>query len=283
MTTATTGAPPRLGTLILTWLLTQPMQQGTRSKLDWMLKAILDKEQWSDQELRRVREETLGALLQAGLLARKKKTAFGLTKRGLSEALEALGVESLPERIGWKKVKKVYLLARGLGLPPPATPTAATRMGSINGIRAALLSHHYGLAVGAHPSLTQVRDALGWRELGVDSKKPFSVTAALTLLLNRTLGAEEPLELDEVLEQLAAKAAGVHRAEVDDLQRAALSRWLDTQEGPSGAEGKSDRVAGQIWLAPASASAPGSASTPDSASAIASVSASLDGPRASAT
>jgi len=225
MSSVAMATPSQLGTLILVWLLAQPEGRGTRSGLDRALKAILE-QRWSDAERRRALDDEVASLERANRISRPRRGTLLLRESGRRAGLAALGVKALSAGLSWRNVKNRYLLARALELPAPTTKAAAERIGDIDGLRAAILARHHGLGVGDLPTLIQVRDALAWRALGVETQERFTLNAVLELLLNRTLGAATPEEPRKVLELLAVRAVGARRADVEELRVAVLRRWL---------------------------------------------------------
>jgi hypothetical protein len=107
-------------------------------------------------------------------------------------------------------------------------------------VHALILARHDRLPVGNHPTLNQVKDALAWRALGVESSEPFSRNAVLKLFLSRLFGVEKLQEPDKALEQRATKAVGASRTEANELQTAMIRRWMDDLEAVPLAETPKD-------------------------------------------
>jgi hypothetical protein len=85
---------------------------------------------------------------------------------------------------------------------------------------------HLGLESSSSRSLTQVRDALCWKQLGVDTDKPFTLAAVQAVLLARALQTSRETEPTQAMRQLAARSVGARRADADSLRLAALRSWL---------------------------------------------------------
>jgi len=236
MSTTPTTAPSKIGGLILVWLLTRPKRngEGTRSELGAALKSVLG-HRWNTAEQIQVIDDEIVALERARSIEFPRKGRLKLTRRGRSASLAALGMEALPDEFDWRVAKSRYLYKRPLDLAPPPKKDKKKGAGDSAQLRAAVLAQHYQLDVGKAPTMLQVRDALAWRQLGIETSKPISLGAVLELLLNRMLGTKKPLPVDEVLEQLAARAAGARRVEAGELKDALLRRWLSDAEAVPGA------------------------------------------------
>jgi hypothetical protein len=221
--------------LILLWLLTQSKDR-THKKLSATLKPLLEHRR-SSAEQREAIDEELAALEQSGLLKRIKRSGLALTEEGHRVGLATLGVTKLPPRTSWTTVKEKHLIALSLGHPLPLPPAASERLGGIDGIRAAILARHHKLKTSASPTDSQVKNALAWREFGVESDQPFTREAVLRLRSSQMLDNARPQDSDKLVEQLAAKAVGSHRSDAKQIRLAVQRRWLDEQDhAPSPAD-----------------------------------------------
>lgn len=225
MTTETVNAPSPLGILLLSWLLTRHKGEGTRSGLGGGLQSILA-QRFSKAEQGRTLDEEIAKLDGSGLLARPRRGALKLTRRGKAAVLAAFGVASLPDDIAWAALRKRYLCALALGVDSFPGPASGARADDSDRLRAALLQRHHRLALGKAPTLNQVRDALAWRAISVETAAKFQANAVMEVLLNRMLGASKPLPLKKVLEQLVAKAAGAPTSHARTIEHAALRHLL---------------------------------------------------------
>lgn len=225
MKTGTVNATSRLGILLLSWLLTRHKGDGTRSGLGAGLQSILA-QRFSKAEQGRALDEEIARLDSAGLLARPRRGALKLTRRGKSAVLEAFGAASLPDDITWAAIRKRYLCALALGIDSFPEPASGARADDTDRLRAALLQRHHRLAFDKAPTLNQVRDALAWRAIGVETASKFQANAVMEVLLNRMLGASKPLPLKKVLEQLVAMASGAPTSHARTIEQAALRHLL---------------------------------------------------------
>jgi len=219
----------RLGELALTWLLTREEGKGARSDLSRALKPFAE-HRWSASDWNLRLDETLAALETAGLARRKARNGLELTSQGRAHALAWLGVKRLPDGTSWKKLKNTHLLARVLELPPSNGNLA--RLGTADGMRAVLVQKQLGGETPGSKSLTQVRDALCWKQLGVDTDRPFTLAAVQAVLLARALRASREAEPTQAMRQLAAKSVGAKRSDADSLRLAALRSWLVPSSEP---------------------------------------------------
>jgi hypothetical protein len=213
----------RLGELALTWLLTRGEGKGARSDLSRALKPFAE-HRWSASDWNLRLDETLAALETAGLARRKARGGLELSSQGRAHALAWLGVKRLPEGTSWKKLKNTHLLARVLELPPSNGNLA--RLSTADGMRAVLVQKQLGGESPGSRSLTQVRDALCWKQLGVDTDRPFTLAAVQAVLLARALQTSREAEPTQAMRQLAARSVGAKRSDADSLRLAALRSWL---------------------------------------------------------
>ncbi|HSP81900.1 MAG TPA: hypothetical protein VLQ93_25490 [Myxococcaceae bacterium] len=212
----------RLGELALAWLLTRKEGKGARSELSRTLKPFAE-HRWSSGEWSTRLDETLATLEEGGLATRTARNGLALTPQGRAHALAWLGVKSA-SGLTWKQLKSKHLLARALELP--ASSGNLSRLGSAEGMRAVLVQKHLGMEAPGSRSLAQVRDALCWKQLGVETDKPFTLAAVQAVLLSRVLQAPREVTAPQALQQLAARSVGAKRSDADSLRLAALRSWL---------------------------------------------------------
>jgi hypothetical protein len=136
--------------------------------------------------------------------------------------LRFLNLEQAPRALTWKKLKATYLLARTLDLPP--TKPVLARLSSADGVRATLLKREHAIADADALSLAQVRDRLLWRQLGVETDRPFSLSAVQAHLLGKLLDSEAK-DPRKAVEQLAARSAGATRVDAEAVRLAVLRQW----------------------------------------------------------
>ncbi|WP_342379677.1 hypothetical protein NVS55_09230 [Myxococcus stipitatus] len=211
----------RLAGLILTWLAPRPQRRGTRSDLEKTLRSFVE-HRLSRSEWKSRLDSELEALLREGLVKLQGKATLELTPSGSSRVLQFLRVEQLPKGLTWKKLKATYLLAHCLDLP--LSKPVAQRLSDADGMRAAVLAREYPAVAEGAPSLSQLRDRLLWKQLGVDSQKPFSLRAVQAHLLGQLLETEVK-DPRKAVEQLAARAAGASRTDAEALRQTLLRDW----------------------------------------------------------
>ena len=160
---------------------------------------------------------------------------LALTDAGNERALAVQGLERVPRKCDFATAQARWLSLAALGLPHEQLPKQ-------KGFLAALLRGRLGLPIKPGASLGAVRDALAWRELGVETDKPFSAAAVTAHLLSKRLGAARPLAADKALAVLAAKEVGAPSPTPAQIKQAALLRVLEgsgpapaprRDEGPS--------------------------------------------------
>lgn len=218
----------RVSELVLVWLLTRAEGKGSRSGLSSALKAF-SAHRWSSGEWSTRLDETLAALESRGLLQQTARKGVSLTKEGRARALRFLELERLPKGLTWKKLRLTYLTARALGLPS----THASRLDKAGNLRAVLVQKQLGLEGVGTRTLNEVRDTLCWKQLGVDTDKPFTLAAVQSFLLGKVLQSSREVKPSQALEQLAARSVGARRTDAESLRVAALQSWLIPATEPS--------------------------------------------------
>jgi hypothetical protein len=224
-------SPLAVADLTLAWLLVQSEGKTARRIAD----AIEDylEHRWSRGEITHHLGETLDALVAAGLVERTGKSAFRITESGRRRALGIVGLETLPPRPTWAKIK-TCLVARALGLPSSAAVRG--RLEDAAGLRAAILRIGENLSTSEAGSWAEAQDALAWKLVGVDSTRRFSRKSVLAHFLRQRLDAARELEPEQALGQLAARHVGARRIDPNALRLAAVRRWIDetlAAEAPS--------------------------------------------------
>lgn len=233
MSTESSG---RWGDLILLWLWGQK-GDGPRAAL---VKALA-------KAARAVPGEEVAARVDAAiadLLAEKaiergegqsKKKAAGpklaLTDAGNQRALRVQGLERLPKKIDFASAQARWISLSATGVP-------RERLSKQKGFLAGLLRERLGLPVKPGASMNAVRDAIAWRELGVETDRPFTAAAVTAHLLSRRIGAARPLSADKALAVLAAREVGAASPTNEQIKHAAVAGVLSgtlarSGDGPS--------------------------------------------------
>ncbi|SIO23849.1 hypothetical protein SAMN05444166_3175 [Singulisphaera sp. GP187] len=227
-----TAFPP-VGQLLLARLLVAGEKGATGAEIKKALEPLVG-HRWAGAALTEQLRQTLADFEAAGLavLVRKGKTERGtLTTEGRRRALEVIGLDQLPPKTTWDKVKKTYLAARALGLTTPPTGPAATRFGGEPGFKAVLLKTQFVLPLGDYPAIQEALDALAWTLLGLEPGPKFTVKAVQAALILRELGhlgklGPKPDPGKEVA-KLLAREVGARQSGKDELRLAAIRRWVD--------------------------------------------------------
>ncbi|WP_406693977.1 hypothetical protein V5E97_23330 [Singulisphaera sp. Ch08] len=227
------AASTPVGQLLLARLLVAGDKGATGAEIKKALEPLVG-HRWAGAALTERLGQTLADLESAGLvsLTRKGKTERGvLTTDGRRQALEVIGLDQLPPKTTWDKVKKTYLAARALGHAAPPTGPAATRFGGEPGFKAALLKTQFVLPLGDYPAIQEALDALAWTLLGLEPGPKFTVKAVQAALILRELGdlgklGSKPDPGKEVT-KLLAREIGARQSGKDELRLAAIRRWVD--------------------------------------------------------
>lgn len=228
-----------VGQLLLARLLVAGEKGATGSEIKKALEPLLV-QRWVGAALTERIREALAELEAAGLavLVRKGKTERGaLSAEGRRCALAVLGLDQLPPRTTWDKVKKTYLAARAMGLPTPSGKLA-TQFGGDPGFKAALLKTRFGLPLADFPALQEALDALAWTLLGLEPGPKFTVKAVQAALIARELGQHvdrgPKADPKKEVARLLAREVGARQAGKDELRLATLRHWVDGTPVESG-------------------------------------------------
>jgi DNA-binding PadR family transcriptional regulator len=219
--------------LALARLLAAGEKGETRTKLGTDLKPLVEGR--LDQALESL--ESARAIDRIKDKKGKPTARLALTDEGRRVALEALGLEDLPPKTTWAKLKATHLVALALGRPGRA----------VGGLKAEILRAHHGLELGDKPTIKQATDAMAAKLLGLEPGRPFNADTILRKLLkdagvdlpagaktnpadigkalfHRELGdpsAKNPLDL------LATRSVGARNQQAAELGSAILRTWVD--------------------------------------------------------
>jgi hypothetical protein len=207
--------------LCLCWLASRAEPGGTVSELAAATQRIAGA-QLSRGEWKSRLEEVVRALVEQGNVTSSGRIRRMATEQGRAAVALAVGLEALPPAIRFGSLRN-RLAARALGLAPSAATDSAR-------LRAGILARHLGLRL-PDPTLTQVGNALAWKQLGVDDSAPFTRAAVLRRALAQQLPGVQIEEEQKGLAQLAAKAVAARRTAPDELRLAVLSEWLGAGAG----------------------------------------------------
>ena len=143
--------------------------------------------------------------LQQGLVQQNARKGLTLTQRGGHAGADRLERGAAAEGDHLEAAQTDPSGGAGVGPPPSAANLA--RLGRADGMRAVLVQKQLGLPSPGARSLAQVRDAVCWRQLGVETDKPFTLAAVQPVLLGRALQATREVAPAQALQQLAARAS----------------------------------------------------------------------------
>ena len=216
--TAATSTVPVTSNLVLVRLLVPGKKSPMPGKVKESL-APFFQHQGSPAEWASLFDEALQDLEASGLVT---KRPLALTEQGRRQALDFLGLATLPPRVSWRTLKNSYLVARALDLPTPSSEDRK-HWGEKESFRALVLKKQYHLPTADFPTLRQALDALAWKQLNISSSRPFTLEA----VLNHFLGLPAQLKMEELKVQLPAKATGAQKCSPDGLHLAILRRWIE--------------------------------------------------------
>ncbi len=156
----------------------------------------------------------------------KRSVRAVLTAKGREAALAFLGVNEIPEKTVWGRLKNVYLVSLSLGLRLD-NEKQKDRLAKVDGLRAAILQKKRALKVPEFPTLKQAFDALLWRALDVETDAPFHLNAVKEHLLNPLVNTPRRQTLEQLAKLLPSQEIGARRSDKSELQMAALRSLVD--------------------------------------------------------
>lgn len=234
---------------ILARILVAREKGATGTDLKRALEPLLG-HRWPGAQLTDRIGEVLAELERAGLVTRVRKgktERATLTPDGQSRSLAILGLNELPPKITWDKIKKTCLAARALAIPQPQGD-AAKAFGTDTGFKAALLKKQFKLPLAEVAKLDSAIGALCWQLMGFDNPAKFAVKSVQTALLRRALGeppsaGPKPDPKKEVA-KLLAKQVGARQSGRDEIRLATIRAWLekDARSSPQAASGASPSI-----------------------------------------
>lgn len=196
-----------------------PMVEGRRTRPEWD----------------RVLGEIVGALEASGHLSRNSRGAMTPTEKGRKQALDFLGITTLPAQTKWMTLRNTHLIAKTLGLSLK-TAGDKKKLGTAGGLRAAIIKKEYALPIADFPTITQAVEALAWKEIGVGTQASFAKNAVICCLLNRILELEHQLDLTQIKQAIPAKALGARKGDVNGLRLAVLRKLVEDDAMEDGVE-----------------------------------------------
>lgn len=236
----------------LIWRLLPARKPVAKSDLDKALRRYFaDRVAMPAAQWREELERAVARLREAGLV---DASTLHLTEQGRAQALRLLGVDALSPQASWATVRNRHLMAVALGIQP-RTKAEWDRLGTAEGLRAAILARHYRLPLGPVPTPSRVLHALAWLQLQVAHAvdlpldKDFSRKAVLSLTLLRGSASKNPEAM------LAAEVTGAVGTQLEKVREAVLCNWVAAETAPPS-------------LSPAPLSLPSTASPPSPSSPL---------------
>jgi len=223
-----------LSQYVLARVLTARHGSISLTELSKSITPFLSREE-SNQRLATSIEELAGlSLVQVQQAGRSRQAR--ICDHAKSDVFQILGLRE-NESVRWKEVQERRLLAMAMGRANDDDKFQASISNS-DGLRAALIISHFKLDLPSTTSLRKVVDAVAWRELGVNETRSISSGAVLSLLLGRSLGADDRIDITwrTRAAQLACQATGARNTSIREVRRAILAKWLAVPGEPSADE-----------------------------------------------
>lgn len=261
--------PSNLGLLVLVRLLPPDDRGESRDKVGKDLAPLGQCDSSATEWSARLDAELVD-LESGGLIQRIKKgkaVRLVATPEGKRLALQRLGLEQLPAKTTWAKLKSTHVLALALGRESPSA-AEVKRITAGPGLKAELLKSHYDLPLDDHATLKQATDALSLKLLGIEPGEPFTMDRIVLELLRRegielkagqkpSLKAVQECLLRRELEEPNAKdpltriiARNVHARQIKPaaLGEAAVRRWVEKtgQKPPTASTAPLDAFAARV-------------------------------------
>jgi len=219
-------APSRLGSFVLVRLMASGKPPAPAELRKSLRNLFADRLGLSDSAWAAQVDGTLTELRRDGLLEPKKLI---VTPAGQAAVSQFLGVDSLPAKRTWPLLRNRYLLAKTLGVRPQSAKDWE-KLGTADGLRAAILTRHFHLPLAPGASLAQVLRVLAWSQL--TQAHELSLPTHLEFTRNNVLSATLLSgQSGPPGERLPTLVIGARRNHPDALREAVLRRWLDEQEG----------------------------------------------------
>jgi len=235
-----------IGQLILARLLIGGDKGDTAAKIKKDLTPLLV-HRWVGTALAERIDQTTAELESNGLItilrgkSKRSVRKFVLTGNGHQCGLDFLGVIQLPPKTTWAKLKKIYLLARALGLAA-STSTVIKALSSEPGFKAILLKRQYDLPTVAFPKFDEALDALAWQLIGFgNSTRKFDLRSVKTALFNRELGNGGTTDFKTAVAHLLSRKVAAQRDDPRELRDAVLRGWINHDESGLADSGLAER------------------------------------------
>lgn len=168
--------------------------------------------------------DTLQEMINDETLRYSRK--YELTEKGEEQVLRFLGLRKRSIRLQWRTVKTKYLPAIALGISP-GSDEFKSRYKDIDNLRGEILRQKHNLNIPVFPTLTQATDAWIWKQLGIQTDKPFSKTTLLQELINWELKLRIQGKIKTIIKPLCQQAVDARNSTAQELQAALIRSLID--------------------------------------------------------
>jgi hypothetical protein len=207
----------KTGALILARLLTPPARLSPatlRKNLDPFFRGR-DPQAWQA-----LFDETLAGLERDGLVTSRP---LALTEAGRAQALDFLGLDSLPEGATWPQIKSKHLVAAALGVARTDEAGRAS-ISKADGLRVAIIRTTHQLP--AVDTMPAALDALVRKALDMEPTEKITLGALKARVLGRFFKLLAQPDLKEFKAQLPVDAVKAARNTTEELRAGVLRNWL---------------------------------------------------------
>ncbi len=213
------GRTERIELLLLVRLAVPRKKRLTPGELRkdlWPLVApFLTSAEWSE-----LLSASLEHLVEQALLQEKPLVLTAQGKASVRQALKLSG----PLTGSWRQLKAKLFSTLALGLD--AEKDQQRLFGESKALQGEVLKRAHALPFSGAPTLNQARDALLWKQLGVDSREAFTLGRVRAHLLTKLLATRAGYTDRRLLELAVAQAAGSRDASNARVSNAVVRDWL---------------------------------------------------------
>jgi len=154
----------------------------------------------------------------------KTKPRYRLTNKGQTYAMSLLNADYFPKKLTWKSIRDKYMIAKALGYR--IGNEKKYKAFTLKVIKGLILKQHFNLCVNDRPTLNEVRNALCWKALGIDSTKTFNAESAFPFLITQLQGMDALIKGQIKYDGLVAHLLGARNTGEASLKNAFVGKLI---------------------------------------------------------